>query len=843
MSDIAVVALIIAGLLVPVSFVPPLAERLHLPESILLALVGVAIGCLSIFLLETTLTDAFDSFVKPLVNLPFTSASFLVVFLPTLLFQTALSIDVREMFEDAAPILMLAVVAVVVAAAAIGVSLSEAAHVPLAVAMLLGAIVATTDPAAVVAIFRELGTPSRLTGLVEGESLLNDAAAIVLYTVLLETIVSHHHPSLPAIGLRFGVTFLGGIAFGLVAARIVTLILPLLGGIRTAEVSLTLALPYLVFIIGDDVLDVSGVVAVVVSGLAVGATGRSRLSPESWSYLETVWEQIGFLASSLIFVLASIVVPRLLLSIGWHDIMLLVVLIVTALLARALVLFGLLPVLSALKLSQKVDHAHKAVITWGGLRGAVTLALALGVTEHPALDAATQRFVAVLATGFVLFTMLVNGLTLRPLIRLLKVDLLSPRDQALRNEIVALALADVRDTVKKTAGQYSISNDVARSVADVYDERIRVVRSEPALRNAVSDQDWITIGLVALASRERHLILDHHGRGTVAPVVIEQLLRDVDELLDEAKADGERGYLKAARHALAHGFGFRLAHSLHLRAGVHILLARQLSARFEAMQVRHLVLEELVTFTRERLRPLLGQRPTSVIEAALDERSLDVARALDALRLQYPDHAASLERRFLQQSALLREAIEYRELFDEGMIGRTLFDDLRRGLKIVRRSANLPPPLDLGLDSATLLRRADFFRDFSDADVAALAKKFRSRLAFPDEVIIRAGDRADSAFIIASGAVDVILPSHRINLGKGEFFGEMALLSGRRRQADVVSVTYCKLLVLSAAEFHRFLRSHPNARATIDRVAQSRAAMNAAEAVENAVSETAGNPP
>ncbi len=347
MLDVAVIALTITGLLIPISFIQPLSERLRLPQSVLLALVGVAIGAISTFLLQTPLTSAFDDVVKPLVDLPVSSATFMVVFLPLLLFQTALTIDVREMVADAAPILLLAVVAVVVAAAAIGFTLSLAAGVPLLVALLLGAIVATTDPAAVVAIFRELGTPARLTRLVEGESLLNDAAAIVLFTILLEMLVGGHHPSLAEAAVRFAVTFLGGVVLGLAAARIFAMAAPLLGGIRTAEMSLTLALPYIVYVVGDQVFDVSGVVAVVVCGLAVGVSGRARLAPENWAYLENVWEQIGFLAGSLIFVLASILVPKLMGDVDLHDAMLLAILVVAAFAARALVLFVLLPVLSA----------------------------------------------------------------------------------------------------------------------------------------------------------------------------------------------------------------------------------------------------------------------------------------------------------------------------------------------------------------------------------------------------------------------------------------------------------------------------------------------------------------
>src|SRR5262249_51840619 len=248
-------------------------------------------------------------------------------------------------------------------------------------ALLVGAIVATTDPAAVVAIFRELGAPARLTRLLEGESLLNDAAAIVLFSLLVSMLADDTHPNFGAGVARFTEAFLGGVILGAAGGRLFGAILRFLDGSRLAEVTLSVALPYVVYLLGE-LLEVSGVVAVVSAGLTAGAIGRIRLTPDNWRYLERVWEQTGFWAGSLIFVSASTEVPKLLTGVHWGHVWFLLVAIAAALASRAAVLFGLLPLLSALRLSQRVSGAYKLAITWGGLRGAVTLALALAVTEN-----------------------------------------------------------------------------------------------------------------------------------------------------------------------------------------------------------------------------------------------------------------------------------------------------------------------------------------------------------------------------------------------------------------------------------------------------------------------------
>ena len=139
---------------------------------------------------------------------------------------------------------------------------------------------------------------ARLTRLLEGESLLNDAAAIVLFSVLVGMLTGDAHPDFGAGVAHFAEAFLGGVVLGVAGGRLFGAILPFLGGSRLAEVTLSVALPYIVYLLGE-LVEVSGVVAVVSAGLTAGAIGRVRLAPDNWRYLERVWEQTGFWASSL----------------------------------------------------------------------------------------------------------------------------------------------------------------------------------------------------------------------------------------------------------------------------------------------------------------------------------------------------------------------------------------------------------------------------------------------------------------------------------------------------------------------------------------------------------------
>jgi Na+:H+ antiporter len=197
--DLRITLVLLAGLLILVSLLQPLATRLRLPASVLLAVVGISLGGFSTVLARAEAGGALGALARVFVELPVDSNTFLYVFLPALLFQSALSIEVQRIVEDAGPVLLLAVVAVLVATFVIGFALTPFADVSLVACLMLGAMVATTDPVAVIGIFADVGAPSRLTRLVAGEALLNDAAAIALFSLAPEWPRSRSSDSLLAV--------------------------------------------------------------------------------------------------------------------------------------------------------------------------------------------------------------------------------------------------------------------------------------------------------------------------------------------------------------------------------------------------------------------------------------------------------------------------------------------------------------------------------------------------------------------------------------------------------------------------------------------------------------------
>jgi monovalent cation:H+ antiporter, CPA1 family len=824
MLDIAFVLTVVAALLVVVGLSQPLASYLKLPPPVLLGVIGVGLGGFPIVMSQLGWSIQTDPFAEMFAHLPFSSASFIYIFLPLLVFEAGIATDVRRMLQDAAPILLLAVVATLITTAVVALALWPIAGVPLVACLMLGAVVATTDPAAVIAIFRDIGAPARLTRLVEGEALLNDAAAIALFAVLLAMVGTGREPDIGAGLSEFFSSFIGGGVLGLLAGRLLLWVLRWARDDRLAEATLTVALAYGVFIAAERFFHVSGIVAVLGAGLAVSALGRSRIAPYNWSFLTDLWDQIAFWARSLIFILASILVPRLLGGVGVNAVALLAVLIMAAFAARILVLFALMQPLEFLKLSQPISVPYKLAIVWGGLRGALTLVLALAATENEALGPDTQRFIAVLATGFVLFTLFVNGTTLRSVIMLLGLNRLSPRNEVLRDRVLAIAYAEVADSVRQMAHYHGLPESAAEHVSEPYRAWMAAADAKDAAER-LSEWDRLAIALVALANQERVLVLETRADRIASPATIQILLQNADTLVEGARTEGRLGYRRAAHTALSFPLSFRFAYFLYRHFAIQRFLADRLADRVELLLVTRLLVDRLLRFNSERLGALFTARLTEITAEIIDQRREEVGDALDALRRQYPEYLASLEARFLRQSALRQELGRYQALFEEGLIPQELYDDLRRNVATTHVSEPRPH-FEIGLDARRLIKRLDLLSDLEARQLERLAKLLRPRFTVPNERIIRAGDRGDAVYFIASGAVEVRLPGRRIRLGSGEFFGEMALLSGRPRLADVVALTYCRLLVLRKIDFERFLAANPDARSAINRIAEERLSAN-----------------
>src|SRR5476649_1928498 len=273
-----------------VSLLVPLAERLRLPHTVLLAFAGLGLGFAGVWAMAGAGGMTHDVF-EGLIRLEQRTELFLPMLLPPLMFNAGLAIDVRRLLDEIFAVLLLAVVAVLVCIGIVAVVVHQAIGIDLVVCLLLGAIVSTTDPAAVIGIFRDVGAPKRLSILAEGESLFNDAVAISTFALVMDILVARAAPGMEGhlqAGLMGPVThflreFVFGIVFGFGLARAAMLILPRLNDSEPAIASVTVSLAYLSYVVADHYLDISGVVSVVTAALTVAAYGPTHLHPKHWT--------------------------------------------------------------------------------------------------------------------------------------------------------------------------------------------------------------------------------------------------------------------------------------------------------------------------------------------------------------------------------------------------------------------------------------------------------------------------------------------------------------------------------------------------------------------------------
>ncbi|GBQ69062.1 Na+/H+ antiporter [Ameyamaea chiangmaiensis NBRC 103196] len=821
-TGLAEILLAIALLLVVVSAIQPLANRLELSETVLLAIVGVTIGGVADLALRSSSIDYFNGAAETLLDFPINSEAFLLIFLPILVFQGALAIDVRRLAHEAATVLLLAVVAVVVSTATIGLALMPFASMPLVVCLLLGSIVATTDPSAVVGIFRDIGAASRLTRLVEGEALLNDAAAIAIFSILLSAITAHRPIMLGDAVLDFFTSFAGALLVGGICGRLTLMMMAALGGAPAAEITLTVALPYIVYILCDDFLGFSGVVATAAAGLVVSVYGPSTVRPQTWRFLNELWQQLVFWAGSLVFVLASMLVPRLLMGMTRWDCVLVLIAIGAGLLARGAVVFGLLPLLSMTRISPPVPTPFKVTMVWGGLRGAITLALALAVTENENVSTPVAHFIGIIATGFVLFTLLVNGTTLRYLVLFFKLDQLTPMDQAMRHQVLAGGLGHVATRTGDVATELGFSDSTARSVVERIDRRAGEEAEANTFDTALGDRQRVVLALITIANQERAILLDLFRIQGLSRRVMETLLRSAEAMVDGARLEGRFGYVRALRRRLRPSVRFRIAQEIHHRFHIDQPLMHCMMERFEMLMVAHQVSLALMRFMHERLEPTLGGRIAEIVSEVLGRQRKLLDDALETLRLHYYGYAEALEGRMLNQIALRLEGEEYDSLLSDSLISDELHRELYRDVETRRRRLDTRLRFNLKSGIEDRVREFTVLGELPPAVIHDLSMQMSIHFSSPGERLYRRGQTVKTVYFVIAGLAEMHIAEHDVRFGAGDVIGGEEALDERPASAAMRSIQFGHFLTMRASTLRRLVQDYPEVRARIERLAHER---------------------
>jgi CPA1 family monovalent cation:H+ antiporter len=513
-SEIEVTETLVVGVMLVAALVGIAVSRLRLPYTVALVLVGLALSLFGVFQ-SINLTDEL----------------ILLVFLPPLLFEGAINMDLDDLVRRWHQVGLLAFVGTAISAGVIAAALAWVPGMSFELAVVLAVILAATDPVSVLAIFKEHGVGTGLRTLMEGESIFNDALAIVLYLIAVEVAFGEETVTFQDAVVEFGTEVVVGTAVGLLVGFAAHRLMSALDD-HLVEIMLSLVTGYGAYLVADR-LHGSGVIAVVVAGLLIGNYGtRLAMSASSRVALINFWEVLTFLANSALFLLMGLAF-----NIGelrGRTLVATVSAIVAVLVGRALIAYGLLRLFGRSR-AAPVPPAWRTAVFWGGLRGSIPVALVLGLDDpvFAGINAVTVVF------AVVMFSLIVQGLTYKPVLDRLgltsKSDEITHYEELLAETVVMRAARRELEAMRATGEIVpALFDDLRLDIED----RSRAAEEELATLTADADavrRRQITRVARRLASAQKQALSEAARSGRIG----EHVARSKSKAIEVAYEEGE----------------------------------------------------------------------------------------------------------------------------------------------------------------------------------------------------------------------------------------------------------------------------------------------------------------
>ncbi len=505
-EDIIFIEEIIVILLLIASGVAVAARRLRVPYTVGLVIIGLVI----------TLNPQ---------QVEFTSQIILLLLVPPLVFEAAFHIRFDDLRRDFWLIILLAVPGVILTTLLVGWLVSWGTGLALQAALVFGALIAATDPVAVVELFRRLGAPRRLQVLLESESLLNDGTAIVMFGLMLTTALQGRFDLRQSIS-QFITVSGGGVVVGLIFGMSISQFIKRIDD-PLVETTLTTALAFGSYLLAET-FHVSGVLAVVTAGIVSGNTSQRYMSASTRLVVYNFWEYAAFVSNSFVFLLIGLAIDLEVLFENWQAI---AWAILAALAARVVSTYGFSI------FGREISPKWKHVLFWGGLRGAITLALALSLPEEGIFIAERGRLQA-MAFGVVLFTLLVQGFSMDWFVKRLKLVVRLPaQDEYERRHARFVAARAGYDYLRRRSQEGMISEHTWQKISlsikqqndKLMDELKQVMTSEPDV-----EAEELDIAYREALRAQRAALMGLLRDGVISEETYSQLVGEVDEALMEA---------------------------------------------------------------------------------------------------------------------------------------------------------------------------------------------------------------------------------------------------------------------------------------------------------------------
>ncbi|MFU8789976.1 MAG: cation:proton antiporter [Methylobacter sp.] len=529
-----------------------LAAKIRLPYTVLLVIVGSLLVPLS--QIETL------SFIS---SFQLTPESLFFVFLPILIFESAYNMNFRDVKKNKYSMGILAVLGLLISVVFIGFVGQWAFQlmglaVPLLVTLLFGAIISSTDPVAVLSLFKEYGAPHRLTLIFEGETLFNDATSFALFMVFLDIFI-HGYTGYPTVleGIfSFITALLGGIIFGLLMGFMFSKLIQLVKGNEHLEITLTLLVAHFTFILTELIsehlvvfghhIHLSSIISTLISSMVMGNYGRFKMSHGVEDYMEKFWSYFAFVANSLVFILMGLMFANLSIELTVAILPILAIILVVAV-ARAVSVYASVSIINTFKLEEEIPQSWQQLLSWGSLRGALAIVMVLLIPDDMTLPAWTasysiKDFITALTIGCIYFTLLIKATTIGIIIRKLKIDALSDQEELGYCKSKALIYHDILKKLDELLKYKQISTDQHQDLSDYYRSLLDQQHIESESKMTGSErviEDMLSLFALSLEKTELKEIF---RRGEINEVGYKKILNTLEMQIARVKQEKQQQF-------------------------------------------------------------------------------------------------------------------------------------------------------------------------------------------------------------------------------------------------------------------------------------------------------------
>lgn len=747
------------------------------------------------------------------------------IFLPILIFEAAFAMDLHTFKKSATNSVILAVPGILVALLLTGTMVYAIDVLDIGLegwanwglAFMFGSVISATDPVAVVALLKELGASKKLGTLIEGESLLNDGTAIVLFMVFflpLSGEASDTNGFIEFLRVAFG-----GVGVGLLVGWITLRWLKGVFNDAMVEITVVVAAAYITFYIAEHFLHVSGVLALVALGLMVGGFGRSSISPQVEHFMHEFWELAGFIANCLIFLIVGLVIASRT-EFTANDFLILGIVYVGIHIVRGIVMLMHYPFMK--NAGYGLPKKDAIVVWYGALRGAIGLALALivaGVDSQTMGDAmgisaaeATgikDQFLFLIA-GTVTLTLLVNATTIKILIQKLGLLDIPPAKALMIKASSEYMRNSAENHVQKLKKDRNLRRANWSTVAEYLPKEISLIED--------IDETKLNVAKMAehrtrILEKEKSSYWRQFKDGMLGSEAVRTLTDTVNEILDikgevslSARKDLEvlwrpPNWLSTAQRMPVIGkitensFFNRLAISYDCAVG------------FTAAQEDCLsLLESMYRGEEESERSNL-----EIIEQEINENIISGQTFMRNLRQTYPEIYRAIATRNAIRSVLNYELHTVDRLKGKGRLNNSEVARLTSDIETrMKKLMEKPPSIQLP-ETKELVKSIAWLQEMPKDALKMITELGQTRMFSNGQRILKNMNASHGLYIIARGNVNIRDGKRTVEvLGKGDGIGEILYLTKGQSQFDIIAETPVTVLVLSASNVERIVQAHPD---------------------------------